>query len=488
MKGNFAPINRIPGEVLSLIPTYWARQDPHLDKYLIALTHVCRAWRALFISYPSLWGRLDFRNVKKTRNFIERSKSSPLRVILCANGRGRYPKDAFLLAVPHLRRLQSVVFVGTSDLLRHFSKHLTSPAPVLKELVMALSGSPPVIDGTFFNGDLSSLDVLILAGVITHLPWKNLPHLTEFELSSPPTCGITVVHLLNFLEGAPRLREITIILTGSTPGSSNVPSRPMVHLPCLKKFELSANPVHSTILDYLTIPEGASLVLEFDFIGNESPLPHYLPKTAENLKNLTLITTVNLYFDEKTKLIRLNGPSGGLRISGCRRDWGGVTQSDLDCRILQSLDYFSLCTTRRLAIMKYKPPLRSKPGNSPLYKTLLRMTHLLTLTLTQCDNLRFIRALNPARNPSKLTLCPALEELTLYIEKPNALNVPELVDMVKERAARGTTQLRSITVVGLRELVSGKEVFELREHVGHVEYRLEAKPPEWDSVPGDEGG
>ena len=57
--------------------------------------------------------------------------------------------------------------------------------------------------------------------------------------------------------------------------------------------------------------------------------------------------------------------------------------------------------------------------------------------------------------------------------------------MAKERASKGV-KLRSITVVGLGELMPGKEVFKLREHVTHVEYRFEEKPPGWESVPEDE--
>ena len=82
-------------------------------------------------------------------------------------------------------------------------------------------------------------------------------------------------------------------------------------------------------------------------------------------------------------------------------------------------------------------------------------------------------------------MCPRLEDLTLYVEKRDGFNIPELESMVKERASKGA-KLRSITIVGLDELVSGKEVFRLREHVAHVEYRFEAEPPKWDSVPGGE--
>lgn len=134
--------------------------------------------------------------------------------------------------------------------------------------------------------------------------------------------------------------------------------------------------------------------------------------------------------------------------------------------------------------MKYEPPTLTEV-NEYSYKFLLRTAELRSLTLTQCNNLPFILALDPAYNSSGLVLCPKLEELTLYIEDRNVFHVPELVSMVQERALRGA-ELRSITIVGLGELLSGKEVFKLRDHVARVEYRFEEVPPKWDDVPEDD--
>jgi hypothetical protein len=113
------------------------------------------------------------------------------------------------------------------------------------------------------------------------------------------------------------------------------------------------------------------------------------------------------------------------------------------------------------------------------------MTDLRTLTLIRCNNRSFIIALNPAHNPSRLAPCPNLEELVLYVEERNAFSIPDLMSMAKERASEGA-KLRSIVIVGLGELLPGRKVFKLREHVAHVEYRFEEKPPGWDSIPGDE--
>jgi len=258
----------------------------------------------------------------------------------------------------------------------------------------------------FFSEDLSSLRVLKLTRVVTHLPWNHLPNLTTFKLSYVPDGGVTVAQLLNFFESAPHLGDI--LLNNSIPATSNALSGRVVYLSRLKTLTISSDAVHSTLLNHLSIPEGALLALDFDFCGDESPLPRYLPKTTKNLKNLFRITTVNLHFNETMKFVRLNGPSGGLYVSGHRKDWAKVTPSpDLDPRIFLSLIYFSLHITRRLAIMKYEPPRSTSIAESP-HKLLLRTPELRALALTQCNNLPFILALDPAYNSSDLILCPKL--------------------------------------------------------------------------------
>ena len=59
--------------------------------------------------------------------------------------------------------------------------------------------------------------------------------------------------------------------------------------------------------------------------------------------------------------------------------------------------------------------------------------------------------------------------------------------MAEERASRDA-KLSSVTIVGLGELVPGKEAFKLRKYVGRVDYRVDDAPPDWDGNPseGDE--
>lgn len=76
--------------------------------------------------------------------------------------------------------------------------------------------------------------------------------------------------------------------------------------------------------------------------------------------------------------------------------------------------------------------------------------------------------MNPDGCPSKHVPCPELESLVLSIEKQELLDVGELMNMAKERAARGA-KLYSITVIFKGGVVPEQEVFKLKEHVVHVE-------------------
>jgi len=327
MKNDFAAINRLPSDVFSLIPEYLEQND--MDKGLIAMSHVCHSWRELFVARPSLWVRLDCASSVKTRVYIERSKSSPLELSLYKHGDTAYVEDAVLLAVPHISRLKSLSIDGRPGLLQILTPYLSCSIALLRELTIAFNSNPtPVLDTALFNGDLSSLRSLSLAGVITHLPWKNLSKLTTFELSRVPEDKISITQLLDFFEDAHHLKDIT--LRHSIPTSSNAPPGRVVSLPHLKKLTICADPVHFVLLNHLSIPTGVSLTTEFMFTGVNLPLPELLPETLENLKNILPISSVNLLLGDFDKCVRFDGPNGGLYMLGQWIDLVGIPEFTVD--------------------------------------------------------------------------------------------------------------------------------------------------------------
>ena len=125
IKNAFAPINRTSPDILSLIPDYWS---PHnRDSDIVKLTHVCHGWRELFISRPSLWNLLDCVDVDKTRAYLKRSKSLPLKIFLKKDEKGtHYPNDALQLVDPHIRRVWTLIVVADREMYSRISSR-TSP-------------------------------------------------------------------------------------------------------------------------------------------------------------------------------------------------------------------------------------------------------------------------------------------------------------------------------------------------------------------------
>ena len=483
MKNTFAPVNKIPPEVLTLVPDHWEGSDG--DEALINLTHVCRGWRKLFISHTSLWTRLDCMNVDKTRAYIERSKTSPLEIYLKDANNTFCLVEAFLLAVPHIGRLRELSVSGNpAPVLPVLAEHFSCHVPLLSKLdINLVCDQASILPGTLFNGDLSSLRELRLTGVTTPLPWRGLSNLTTFSLCHVPEDGILLTQLLDFFESAPHLRHIRV--HDSIPSSRNAPTEQVVSLPHLKNLSIITQTTHSILLDHLSILAGASLHLEFAFSGRESSILSYLPNPPDGLRNLSDITAVNLCFGSEQRSVRLSGPSGELYVLG---KWtsGGERSTYGTGEFLRSLDRFDISRTRWLAITLCG--LQPSTNNDfPItarsnYKTLCSMKNLRTLTLSRSKNLIFILALNPDQNPSKTVLCPKLEEIILYIDHPFDFHLNELLSMTEERASRGA-KLSAITIVNTEAFAPTKTVFQLRKNVSRVEYKFVDAPPEWDTLP-----
>ena len=478
MKNLLAPINQLPPEVLSVIPDFYYKDDQDL----VALTHVCRSWRDTFTSRPALWTQLNFTNVDKTRAYIQRSQSSPLEFFIEDD---KALEDAFALVIPHIGRLKSLTI--NAEVLPSILEHFYCHTPLLERLDIDISFlCDPILNGALFAGQLSSLRELCLHRVVTHLPWKNLENLRVVDLKSY-LHRYKTTELLDFFESAPLLH--TVKLENSIQDPSDAPPERIVPLRHLKFFTMYTESPHSILLNHLHIPIGASVTLKFRFGGDESPLLEYLPERSPNSNNLSHITAINILFDSARKFTQLSGPTGSLRVLAVWEDWRDPDfSSTLHHRILRSFGPPILSTTQKLAISGYGHSGPDNVEECPIFQTFSFTNHLRTLSLTNCDNLPFTRALDPEQNPSNLVLCLNMKELVLYVQRWYLLDLEHLIKMAKNRALRGA-KLSSITIVGPSHLAPETEVSKLQEYITHVEYRTDGfEPPAWDEIPGESDG
>ena len=453
-----APINRIPSEILALTPDFWQKHYNGRDRDLVALTHVCRAWRDVFISRSSLWTDLGCADEGKIRIYLERSGSLPVNLSLDADDQlsSHHP---FSKIIPHaIGRLGSLTIQGTPGNLQDITAHLSRPAPLLKKLWICggyyNTHVNPVLTPALFDGGLSSLRTLRLAFVNTGLPWRSMVDLTSFSLLHPSPGEISVKQFLDFFESAPRLRKVR--LESPTPASGAQGER-LVSLAYLEKMEITGDGSAPLLLDHLLIPVGAHVKLEATLPSprNRDQPPRFL----DNLGNLPDFTAIELQCGRLDPHLQFSGPNGRVTMIPRR------SRVDKTCLVLESLDQFDTLKVEQLKIDRGNGG--ESPSSDPLYRALLPMKHLRTLTLYHCAIPRiFVHALHPTMSSSGTVVCPDLEELVIVLNS-ESLDMRSVIGVAAARASRGA-KLKSVKIIG-QDKFAQVDLLELEKHVLDVE-------------------
>jgi len=459
-KNMLVPINKIPPEILALIPDFLDTRDR--DQDVIKLTHVCHSWREIFVSRSSLWTNFDCSDEEKTRVYFERSKSSPINLSLDLS-EGILPCDPVFQIIPHATgRLKSLSVKGLIEDVEVITSHLSHPAPLLEHLLIRphppyTPGDYPTLPSALFNGDLSSLRTLCLEFVHTELPWRNMVNLTSFTLSNISSGAFSIRWLLDFFESAPYLEEVKLCY--STP-TTDTQGGQLVSLACLKSLEIDSDRPTSILLGHLLIPAGAKLEIQANLII--STIGELLPRSLDNLRNLSDFTAIELcpegnYYQD----IKFSGPNGQVAIT-IRSFRDNRTGS-----ILRSLAELDTSKTERFEINT-----DNLLSREPIYQALLLMKGLRTLMVSRCINPDiYICALQPATSSLEAMVCPKLEEIILVLQFKGTFDITSMIEMAAARALGGK-KLRTIRIIDVR---GGAEldVSELRRHVWNVEYGRE---------------
>ena len=113
---------------------------------------------------------------------------------------------------------------------------------------------------------------------------------------------------LDFFESAPRLQKIYLLHATPTSGAKN---GRLASLACLKWMDISGDEPPSLLLDHLIIPVGAKLAT---FGASRGSLTENLPRSLDNLMNLSDFTDIRLRVDEEDPDTRSSGPNGQARV------------------------------------------------------------------------------------------------------------------------------------------------------------------------------
>lgn len=415
-------------DIFSLIPDYWNVHERGKD--VIALTHVCQAWRKTFISRPSLWTNVNCVDPDKIRVYFERSKGSSICLQIgrrwdpCPSG----PlSQAISQVVSHATgRFKSVRIEDVTGNLQNIVAHLSRPAPLLEHLAIAnclhYQLGDNVTLAALFNGDLSSLRTLTLWSIRTELPWKNMVNLSSFKLTYPPPEGTSIKQFVDFFQSAPRLCEID--LRHAIP-TSGVEVGRLVSLECLKRMEIFGGGPCSLLLDHLLIPTGAYLSVGMCWNGDR--LEGHFPRDLKNLRNLSGCTEIHLTLSKANPSIYFIGPNGNIRVSSEARE------DDITPQVLEYLARFSTSRIERLELH-----YDNSPRGDLLFWALKPMENLRTFKISRSKLAStIIRALDPHLNAGQIA-CPNLKRIAL---DPHAgldkFDVVGVIKLALRRASKG---------------------------------------------------
>ena len=235
-RNSFIDINRIPLDILSLIPTHLSSQRERLRA-----SFVCRHWRRTFLQRAELWSELILSSGEVYVNtFLERAKGSALDIIV---DRGVAVSTMALLS-SHTKRFRSLEFEcdDWTDVQR-FSEVNSGPLPLLRVLAIKKrdglqpTSSPP---SPLFSNAVN------LRVFRFHSRWSQsftcfvFPNLVSFDFSARPSEGPFVSRLLDFLEASPTLQTVSMRIIADV-SCEGVPRERVVILPNVENFNLTVS-------------------------------------------------------------------------------------------------------------------------------------------------------------------------------------------------------------------------------------------------------
>ncbi|KAF6746786.1 hypothetical protein DFP72DRAFT_922271 [Ephemerocybe angulata] len=245
-QNTLASINRLPPEILYMIFLIVAERTqnqfnpsscrgPYVDmSWLPRTTQVCRRWRDVALSWPTLWSRISFTTPELTELMLLRSKDTPISIIF-ETGKEGCPRHILNALVAHSHRLKAIELQGNTkpgdldDLLSHCS----GPMPILESLRLGdQHGWGFKFPGSSFPNGTPALKYLKAHGCEIS-SWKDLPlgtNLTTLYLGTYPGSGRpTIQELHRCLQRVPSL--LTLQLMYFLPNDLQGDLRPFDRLP-----------------------------------------------------------------------------------------------------------------------------------------------------------------------------------------------------------------------------------------------------------------
>lgn len=462
MRNALVPVNRLPVEVLQQIPSWL----PYASD-IFATSHVCRYWRASFLSYSELWTYLNCRSDRATRALVERSGVAPLDIVI---GPG-YSPNAFCYTIPHVGRWESLDVRVLSNEIGPVFAALTGPgsAPKLTNLTIIPTmgyseGGMMTLKGKILGGLLPSLRQLSLCSLKVDLHKLTAPNLTHLFLASTRPEFIDMTALLGFFERSPLVEEFELRYPGPTPPNLAHPDHvvPLLHLRHIVLWDRG-----SMFLHHLTLPHGVECELSFLF-DNVSATAGFIEEmfvmSPDRFKPIYKAESMSIVPHHDRGAVRFWGPSGFVEIipTFVHGERTSITRFIVyPPSVLKNVKELFVCS---------RDGIIPGWGSADVRKLLNKTTSLRSLTIMQCNATSFIRALLPTGGKVP---CPTLKNLNIHLAHSETSCVPDFKSMVARRESHGYKFKKMV-------LVFDYEVPESL-NIPNLEIKVDYRPLYWDS-------
>lgn len=446
------PINKLPPEILGVIPTY---QEEQTLKDLVTVSSVCSYWRHTFLATPTLWTKLDGKGMEKTRALVKRSRALPIQ--LRAEGSPDPEVIEFLGA--HSSRLEVVdlpkLEVRDRPLFTHgHLSRLLRPTPVLRDLCVETPGPEPVYTPVIIDGEFPSLQVLRLSGFPVSITNLSAPGLRELFL----TRNHDLARTLDFLGSFPLLERLTLRLDLDLqrPAPSEI-GRKVV----LGKI-LQASFFHGfEILQYLSLPPGSEVKAIVDISlrhldGTTNDYTRLLSQILDNLPMTYETDALSFHTMRGCRTLLLSGPKGRLEFITPE-----INDTTAYITLFRLFTRHSTESLRGLTISN----IYVHPSNVGVISDFLKsLIGLRSLTMHQSFASRCLSALGTS-------YCLRLEDVLVQRPSPWLSDHIELLEFVRKRSEAGIPIQRLLAVNGFPAPLDPGDMERLRKHVKCVVWR-----------------
>ena len=242
---------RAPPELLGMTCSYLTSEDD-----MFSASQVCRHWRAVLISSPSLWTRFPCRRVSRTIVALERCKSFPIQIEFSQQSSSVALENVLLRGA----KIASLTVDNSLDLIPQLHQLFIPSGPFVEQLHIlcedqSMQESREEIPHEFWQ-DLPSLRQLFVRQYSIPLDQLSAPNLVHLTLEGPICrrgAPLQSILILNTLRGCPRLE--TLLISDSRGGYENLTGDySLVSLPHLRSIELGTFEVYSDLVTHLQFP------------------------------------------------------------------------------------------------------------------------------------------------------------------------------------------------------------------------------------------